>query len=110
MTNTIPNLHWSSKRQKVTARSSAEAEIYATDQCVQELLRLKHIARDLDIEHIMMPGEPIKVYNDNMACVCWSKARTTKGLRHITIRENVIRESVDNKFIAVMHVASITLD
>ena len=98
-------LHWSSKCQKVTAHSSAEAEIYATDQCVKELLRLKHMAIDLKIEHILLPKDPIKVYNNNMACVCWSKATTTKGLRHITIRENAIRESVDSKFIAVAHVA-----
>ena len=97
-------LHWSSKRQQITARSSAEADIYATDQCVKELLLLKHMAKDLGIEHILMPGDPVKVYNDNMACVCWSKATTTKGLRHITIRENAIRESIDSKFTAVMHV------
>ena len=33
---------------------------------------------------------------------------TTKGLRHMTIRENAIRESVDNKFIKVMHVSGKT--
>jgi hypothetical protein len=27
-------VHWMSRRQKVTAVSSAEAEIYATDECV----------------------------------------------------------------------------
>jgi hypothetical protein len=98
-------LHWSSKRQKVTARSSAEAEIYATDECVKELLRLKHACTDLNILNIYMPEPPINVYNDNMACVCWSKATTTKGLRHITIRENAIRESFDNQFIKVLHIA-----
>ena len=97
-------LHWSSRRQKVTARSSAEAEIYATDQCVKELLRLHFIAEDMGIKNIMLPPSPIKVYNDNTACVCWSKSTTTKGLRHITIRENAIRESVDKKFIEVVHV------
>jgi deoxyuridine 5'-triphosphate nucleotidohydrolase len=97
-------LIWSSKRQKVTARSSAEAEIYATDECVKELLRLKNMFTDLHINHIYMPNDPINVYNDNNACVCWSKATTTKGLRHITIRENAIRESVDNKFIRVLHI------
>jgi hypothetical protein len=101
-------LHWCAKRQKVTARSSAEAEIYATDECVKELLRLKHMADDLNISHILMPGHPIKVYNDNNACVCWSKSLTTKGLRHITIRENAIRESVDNHFIEVLHIAGKT--
>jgi len=31
-------LHWLSKRQNVTAGSSAEAEIYATDECVKFIL------------------------------------------------------------------------
>ena len=98
-------LHWSSKRQKVTARSSAEAEIYATDECVKELLRLQHAFTDLNVLSIYMPGSPINVYNDNNACVCWSKSTTTKGLRHITIRENAIRESVDNNFVKILHIA-----
>ena len=97
-------VHWCSKRQKITARSSAEAEIYATDECVKELLRMKHMSHDLRIDNILFPGEPINVYNDNSACVCWSKALTTKGLRHITIRENAIRESVDAKIIRVLHI------
>ena len=33
-------IHWTSGRQKVTARSLAEAEIYAMDECVKKLLRL----------------------------------------------------------------------
>ena len=97
-------IHWSSKRQKVTARSSAKAEIYATDECVKQLLRLKHLCDDLSIQNIYVPGDPINVYNDNNTCVCWSKNHTTKGLRRITIRENAIRESVDNKFIKVLHI------
>ena len=97
-------IHWTSRRQKVTARSSAEAEIYATDECVKELLRLKHTFTDMNIHEIYMPGSPIKVYNDNNACVCWSKSKTTKGLRHITIRENAIRESVDASFVQILHI------
>jgi len=33
-------LHWLSKQQTVTAGSSAEAEIYATNDCVKFLLEL----------------------------------------------------------------------
>jgi hypothetical protein len=101
-------LHWLSCRQEVTARSYAEAEIYATDECVKDILRLRHMCTDLGILHILMPGTPVNVYNDNNACVCWSKSKTTKGLRHITIRENAIRESVDNKIIQVLHVSGKT--
>ena len=98
-------IHWVSKRQKVTARSSAEAEIYATDECVKELLRLQHIICDMGTQSIYVPHkEPIQVYNDNNACVCWSKSTTTKGLRHMTIRENAIRESVSDKTVSIKHI------
>lgn len=36
-------LHWSSKHQTVTARSSAESEIYATDKCVKYLQYIHNI-------------------------------------------------------------------
>ena len=36
-------LHWLSKRQGVTATSSAEAEIYAMNECVEFLLKLVQI-------------------------------------------------------------------
>ena len=31
---------WSSKRQKITARSTAEAEIYTTDEAVKQILQI----------------------------------------------------------------------
>jgi len=93
-------LHWQSKRQKITARSSAEAEIYATDQCVKDLIYLKNVLFDLDLKSIV--PQKTKVYNDNMACVHWSKSKTTKGLRYIQLRENSVRE---NKNISVEHIA-----
>ena len=45
-----------------------------------------------------------KIYNDNSAAVCWSKNSTTKGLRHIQIRENAVRESVLAELIQVLHI------
>ena len=99
-------IHWNSKRQKITARSSAEAETYATDECVKSLLYLQIILKDMNIkeQHIKF-YLPIPVYNDNRACIFWSKSTTTKGLRHITTRENEIRESVQRKFIIINHIA-----
>jgi 5-deoxy-D-glucuronate isomerase len=98
-------LHWMSKRQKITVRNSAKAEIYATDQCVKEILRIKHIFNDMDVKHLYMPtNEPIQVYNNNAACVSWSKSMTTKGLRHITIKENATKESIGNRTISIHQV------
>jgi hypothetical protein len=47
---------------------------------------------------------PSIIYNDNMACVCWSKATTTKGLQYVQIHENAVRESVQSDFITVQHI------
>ena len=44
------------------------------------------------------------IFNDNNACVNWAKSCTTKGLRHIQMRENLVRENVRNNFISIQHV------
>jgi hypothetical protein len=95
-------MHWVSKRQTITARSSAEAEIYATDECTKCLLQIHQIVDGLHLEKEIMPL-PTTVYNDNSACVNWSRNMTTKGLRHIQIRENAVRESYQKGFLVVEH-------
>jgi len=96
-------IHWLSKRQSVTAGSSAEAEIYATDECVKFLIELDQIFRFLQVHHLFMPGTNI-VYNDNQACVNWSKRSTTKGLRHIQMKENRVRENIVSNFVRINHI------
>ena len=96
-------IHWLSKRQSVTAGSSAEAEIYATDECVKFLIELDQIFRFLQVHHLFMPGTNI-VYNDNQACVNWSKRSTTKGLRHIQMKENRVRENIVSNFVQINHI------
>ncbi len=96
-------IHWTSRRQTITARSSAKAEIYATDECTKQLIHLSYLLEGLRLIEDIMPG-PTPVYNDNSACVNWSKSTTTKGLRHIQIRENAIRESIATNFINVKHI------
>jgi hypothetical protein len=96
-------LHWLSKRQGITACSSAEAEIYATNKCVKFLLELSQLLEFLEVKHLFMP-QPNIVYNDNRACVLWSKSSTTKGLRHIQMHENMVRENMASQFVTFTHV------
>jgi hypothetical protein len=96
-------LHWQSKRQRITARSSAESEIYATDECTKCLLHIHQLLQGWNIHDQVMP-QPTSIYNDNAACVVWSKSMTTKGLRHIQIRENSVREAYHDKFINIHHI------
>ena len=96
-------LHWSTKKQSITARSTAESEIYATDTCVQQILHLSHIINDLDLSKQLL-STTTPIFNDNMACVQWSKNKTNRNIRHIQIRENATREAVKNKQVSVHHV------
>ena len=47
-------LHWVSKRQTYTTRSSAEAEIYATDECAEQILHFSLVLQDLNSKIIFM--------------------------------------------------------
>ena len=96
-------IHWVSKRQTITARSTAEAEIYATDECTKFLIHLHNILSDLGLADKLMPN-PTTIYNDNAACVAWSHSLSTKGLRHIQIRENAVQERVQAGYINVRHI------
>ena len=97
-------LHWISKRQTITARSTAEAEIYATDECTKNILHIRNILDDLQLLATVCPTATT-IYKDNNACVLWSSNMTTKGLRHIQIRENAVRESIINRDVDVTHIA-----
>ena len=97
-------IHWVSKRQTITARSTAEAEIYATDECTKNVLHLRHLLQDMNLSRTFAPSATV-LHNDNAACVQWSRNMTTKGLRHIQIRENAVRESVIADNVDVKHIA-----
>ena len=47
----------------------------------------------------------MNIYNDNEVVVKWSRNQTTKGLHHIQIRENIIREQYQLGQINVLHIA-----
>jgi hypothetical protein len=96
-------LHWLSKWQSVTAGSLAEAKIYATDKCVKFLQELTQILDFLGVKSIFMLGINI-IYNDNCAYVQWSKCTTTKGLKHIQMKENHVQENISSKFAIISHV------
>jgi hypothetical protein len=44
------------------------------------------------------------IHNDNQACINWSKSCTTKGLRHIQMCENFVRENIASNFVHIQHI------
>eukprot|EP00957_Ditylum_brightwellii_P208746 15358763-Ditylum_brightwellii.AAC.1 len=65
-------IHWVFKQQTITARSSAEAKVYATDKCVKMLLHINHILTDMGLKETIM-GQTTIIFNDNQVCVSWVK-------------------------------------
>ena len=47
------------------------------------------------------------MYNDNDAAVKWLRKLTTKGLRHLQMRANSVRELENDKVIHVLHIDGI---
>ena len=69
-----------------------------------ELLSVKHRAQDLG----MADGSArTVVYNDNQACVHWADSVTSKGIKHINLRETQVRECHQSKEAQVLHIAGV---
>ena len=97
-------ISWKGARQERTALSSCTAEIIATNECVKEVASIRHRAVDLGM---LDSSSTIPVYNDNQACVQWSKSSTSKGIKHVNLRENYVREAQQEKEVDIKSKSSI---
>jgi hypothetical protein len=100
-------LGWLSERQERTSLSSCEAEIRATNATSKKVVAFRHLCTSMcKAGHSLSDAtQPTLLYNDNDACVKWSHNMTSKSARHIELRENSVREWVQNKSLAVKHIA-----
>ena len=61
--------------------------MYATDECTIALLNLQYTINDMDENQLHIPCDSlVKIYNDNNACLYWSKFTITQGIWDMTIR------------------------
>ena len=47
------------------------------------------------------------VFNDNQACVQWSHSTTTKGAKHISLKDNYVRELTLDKYVNIKHIPGV---
>ena len=100
-------LGWLGERQERTSLSSCEAEIRATNATSKKVVDFRNLTRSVtEAGHIIPDSDaPTVLYNDNEACVRWSYNMTSKAARHIELRDNSVREWVQDKTLNVKHVA-----
>ncbi|KAL7525930.1 hypothetical protein ACHAWF_001569 [Thalassiosira exigua] len=92
---------WKAVRQDNKALSSCEAEIIVTNECIGELVDLRHRAADLGMSDAK---GTTTVYNDNKGAINWAASITNKDIKHINLRENKVREVHVSGRIAVTHI------
>jgi hypothetical protein len=97
---------WIAIRQERTSLSSCEAEIRATNEVSKLLMGIRNLAESVRTSGFVIPdtAEASPLYNDNESCVHWSHNMTTKQIRHMEMRENAVREWVQDSYLQVLHV------
>lgn len=67
---------------------------------MKNLIHIQHILEDLNVSNLLTIT-PIEVYNNNEVSVKWSKNKTTKGLRHLQMKEKTVSEEYQDGNITV---------
>ena len=94
---------WSSQKQSIVSRSSAEAEYRAMADTTAEMLWLRSLLTELGFP----PGEPMQMHCDNLAATfIASNATFHMRTKHIEIDCHFIRQYVVSGTICTPHVAS----
>ena len=89
---------WRSKKQPVVERSSAEAEYRAMALGICELMWLKRLAEELQVEY----EKPMRLYCDNKSAICIAHNPVQHDrTKHIEIDRHFIKEKVDSKEIFI---------
>ena len=67
---------------------------------------VRHLAEAFSDLGILLPDAslPTDLYNDNQSCVIWANSTTTKGIRHMELRKNSVRELVNDKCLRIIFV------
>jgi hypothetical protein len=85
-------ISWSSKKQRVVALSTCEAELYAEAAAIQEVFWLRGLAKELGLR----THTGSTVYGDNQGTIALSK-NGVKGERtkHIDVKYHFVTESIE---------------
>ncbi|WJX52062.1 hypothetical protein P8452_38206 [Trifolium repens] len=95
-------ISWFSKKQNCVALSTAEAEYIAAGSSCSQLVWMKQMLKEYDVEQ-----NALTLYCDNMSVINISKNPVQHSkTKHIDIRHHYIRDLVENKIVILEHVGT----
>ncbi|KAE9332538.1 Retrovirus-related Pol polyprotein from transposon TNT 1-94 [Phytophthora rubi] len=93
---------WSSRKQRIVAQSTAEAEYVALAHCTREVLFLRQLLKELGYEQAATV-----INEDNQACIAIAENPAQHSrVKHIDVRYHFIREHVQHKDVNLQYVVS----
>ena len=94
-------IHWTCRKQRMPAHSSAESELIAASSAAWEVIWLSNVGKAMDIKL------PIDIYIDNKAAIDITSVKgLTQCVRHIEIRDAYIRVMQERNSIVVHQIPS----
>lgn len=94
-------IEWKSKKQNSVTKSSTQAEYVALSEAVSEVLSLKDLLTDFEINIV----EPIKIYEDNLGAVDISHlGNFTKKSKYIEVHYHFVNENYVDGIIDIIKI------
>jgi hypothetical protein len=82
---------WCSRKQRIVAQSTAEAEYISLAHCIREVLFLRQLLGELGYEQ-----STTQIYEDNQACISMAENPVQHSrTKHIDVRYHFVREKVN---------------
>ncbi|CAH9130543.1 unnamed protein product [Cuscuta epithymum] len=97
-------ISWTSRKQRVVARSSTEAEYRALAYTAAELLWIQQLLRDLQVR---LPQPPILLCDNVGATVMCKNPVLSSRSKHIALDFHFVREQIESGALKISHVSSV---
>ncbi|MFN0318528.1 MAG: reverse transcriptase domain-containing protein [Burkholderiales bacterium] len=92
---------WKSRRQKITAASTAEAEYIAASEATREIVAWRQLLQEIG----MSLNDATVLHEDNQPCIHLANNPVTSArTKHIDIRHHIVRERVENGEIMLKYI------
>jgi len=97
---------WEAKKQRTVALSTAEAEYMSLTEAAKEAMHLKMLTEDLGLK-----SETVTIYTDNQAAKSMAENPIVSSRsKHISIKENFIRDTVARGEIKLMYKSTVEME
>lgn len=95
-------ISWTSRKQGLVTTSSTEAEYVSATEAAKEALWIIKLLTDMQIK----VNRPVKIFEDNVACIFPSENQETKRLKHLDVKYYFLCDLVEQRTIKLIQIST----